>query len=111
MSNPLLTPAEQSHLDSVRALQHSPDNGLIPLFNVTWARFLSALIVAFNGGAYVGGNLIPVSYELAQGIHTGLPFLFNGLGLAVCSAVAHSLHDSPRNVLFTLAQTLLTSWV
>jgi len=87
------------------------DDGLIPYFNVGWGRFLSALIVAFNGGAYVGGNALPVVYELVQGVHTGLPFLFNGLGLAVCGAVAHTLYDTPRNVGFAIAQTILTSWI
>ena len=126
MNNPLLSPAENAALAALRSngaahvtesnfgntvSTHPTDTGLIPFFNVTWARFLSALIVAFNGGAYVGGNLVPVSYELVQGVHTGLPFIFNGLGLVVCGAVAHALHDTPRAVLFTAAQTLMTSWI
>jgi hypothetical protein len=121
MNNPLLSPAENAALAALRSNHtsvldstvstHPTDNGLIPFFNVTWARFLSALIVAFNGGAYVGGNLVPVSYELVQGVHTGLPFIFNGLGLVVCGAVAHALHDTPRAVLFTAAQTLMASWI
>lgn len=88
-----------------------PDDGLVPFFNTTWDRFLSALIVAFNGGAYVGGVLVPTAYELAQGRYTALPFLLNGLGLLVCGVVAHSLHDTTRAVFFTASQTILTAWV
>lgn len=73
--------------------------------------FISALIVAFNGGAFVGGVAIPTAHELAQGQYTALPFLLNGLGLLVCGVLAHFLHDTARVVGFTLTQSALTAWL
>ncbi len=88
-----------------------PDGGLVPFFNVPMNRFRSAVLVAFNGGAFVGGVAIPTAHELAQGQYTALPFLLNGLGLVVCGVLAHFLHDTGRVWGFTLTQALLTAWL
>lgn len=88
-----------------------PDNGLVPFFNVTFGRFTVALIVAFNGGAFVGGVAVPTAYEVAQGQYSALPFFFDGVGLLVCGVVAFVLHDTGRVVFYTIAQTILTAWV
>lgn len=94
-----------------RQMLAQPDSGLVPFFNVTFERFFSALTVAFSGGAFVGGVLVPVSYEIAQGRYTALPFVLDGLGLVVCGVIAHTLNDMGRVVAFTLAQSILSAWV
>lgn len=91
--------------------QAQPDGGLVPFFNIPANRFRSAVVVAFNGGAFVGGVLIPTAYEFAQGQYTALPFLLNSLGFVVCGVLAYFLHDTGRVWGFALAQALLTAWL
>jgi hypothetical protein len=99
------------HITHHPALAPPADNGLIPFFNIRWREFLGVLVVAFNGGAYVGGDVIPIANEMAQGWYTTTPHLFNGFGLLICSAVAHAHADTPRNLMFTAAQAMLASWI
>jgi hypothetical protein len=83
--------------------------GLVPFFNVTFGRFSLALVVAFGGGAFVGGIGLDTAYEVAQGRFSSLPYFFNGLGLLVCGWLAFSLHSTGRVIFFTLILTCLVS--
>lgn len=88
-----------------------PQGRLVPFFHVSYERFLSALLMASNGGACLGGVCLPTFTEVLQGRFSALPFACNSFGLLVCAVVAFILHDTAKVLGFSLAQFLLTAWV
>lgn len=84
-----------------------PDSGLVPFFGVTFGRFSLALVVAFGGGAFIGGIVTETAYEVAQGQFSALPYFFNGLGLLTCGMLSYSLSAGFRAVFFSLVLVAL----
>ena len=118
--NPLLTPAEQAHIDSVRALQHFSDDtyhattasnpidwrGIHAL--IPWIAFLFAVVV------WAMFLLIPTAFTLH---YVGMfpaanNWLYVLMGLVLCLAcfVAARVQHGARAILFAFAVLLLSYW-
>ena len=101
MSNPLLSPAENAELAALRsnggsALDSTVSNwmerapSLFPsLANIArnpWHEIVFTIGLALAGGALVGGILVPVGYEIAQGKIDALPYALWGISLWLACA-------------------------
>ena len=99
--NPLLSPAENAELAALRsnhtsALDSTVSNwmerapSLFPsLANIArnpWHEIVFTIGLALAGGALVGGILVPVAYEIAQGKIDALPYALWGISLWLACA-------------------------
>ena len=117
--NPLLTPQEQAHLNTVRSYQHSPDTYPTPTASnpIDWQR-IHALIpwLAVIGSVVMWATflLVPTVFGLH---YTGLfpatsNWLYVLMGLVLCLAcfVAARVQHGARAILFAFAVLLLSYW-
>lgn len=120
MSNPLLTPSEQSHIASVRALQRFSGNDAPTLSDnapINWQR-LHALIpwLAFLLAALVWAMflLIPTAFNLhyAGMFPAANNWLYVAMGLILCLAcfVAAQVKHGAHAIAFSFAVLLLSYW-
>ena len=118
--NPLLTPQEQAHINSVRALQHfSDDTYPTPTASnpIDW-KALHALIpwIAFLFAAFVWAAflLIPTAFGLhyAGMFPAANNWLYVLMGLTLCLAcfVAAQVKHGARAIGFAFAVLLLSYW-
>ncbi|UOG93651.1 MAG: hypothetical protein L3K52_07965 [Candidatus Thiothrix sulfatifontis] len=115
MSKPLLTPAEQTHLDTGRNHQHFPDD--FDRTPINWER-LHALIpwMAFLFAVAVWAMflLIPTAFGLhyAGMFPAANNWLYVLMGLTLCMAcfVAAQVKHGARAILFAFAVLLLSYW-
>lgn len=113
MSNPLLTPKEQAHIDSVRAVQHSPDDLAQWLARVDYhkAFIRAAQLLVLLSIAYASYKLVAI-WQQYPGV-AFLPFLdmhyplmlFSGLFTA--NYIQH--RDSEGVAIIALLSTMLNS--
>ena len=117
MSNPLLTPNQQAHVASVRALQHFDTATLSDNDPINWER-LHALIpwIAFLFAGFVWATflLIPTAFGLhyAGMFPAASNWLYVLMGLTLCLAcfVAAQVKHGARAILFAFAVLLLSYW-
>lgn len=129
MNNHLLTSAEQAHINAVRS--HHPvvmDStvstrsdwqeklpGVFPsLANLArnpWHEIVFTIALAMSGGALVGGVLMPVAYEVAQGEFNALPYAFWGVSLwLACAGWLRGRKWIPFTW-FVFVLLIISSWV
>jgi hypothetical protein len=128
-NNPLLSPAENAALTALRsnsaahfsklarvtdaAMERAPT--LFPsLANIArnpWHEIVFTIALALAGGALVGGILIPVGYEVAQGKIDALPYALWGVSLwLACAGWLRGRKWLPF-VWFTFIILVISSWV
>lgn len=117
MSNPLLTPDQQAHVASVRALQHFDTPTLSDNTPINWQRIHAlipwfAVIMALLVWAMF--LLIPTAFNLhyAGMFPAANNWLYVAMGavLVMAGYVAAKVQHGARAILFTFAVLLLSYW-